>query len=56
MSRLGYQVLGFAVWNGAKLYLRRRYGDLPRRLAIGAILGSVLAVALLAQRKAANSG
>jgi len=56
MSRLGYQLLGFAVFNGVKIYLRRRYGDLPRKLALGAIVASVLAGVLVAQRKAANSG
>ena len=30
---MGYQVLGFAIWKGAKWYVRRRYGSTPRRVA-----------------------
>jgi len=52
----GYQALGYAVWNGARWYVRRRYGDLPRRVAIGGLLGVGLGVAALAGRRAANSG
>ena len=51
----GYQLLGFLVWNGGKLYIRRRYGDTPRKLAIGGLLVSAVAVALLAGRKATSN-
>jgi len=37
-NRVGYQVLGFAVWTGAKWYLKRRYGPWPRRLALAALM------------------
>jgi hypothetical protein len=56
MSRLGYQVLGFAVWNGGKWYLRRRYGDTPRRVAAAtAVVVVVLGLALGGRRLAGDS-
>ncbi len=41
---MGYKLLGFVVWKGARLYLRRRYGTLfsKRRLLLG---GGLLALA-----------
>ncbi|MEA2392109.1 MAG: hypothetical protein QOK31_2218, partial [Solirubrobacteraceae bacterium] len=39
---MGYRLLGFVVWKGAKLYLRRRYGDKPRKIAAGAIVLAVI--------------
>jgi hypothetical protein len=51
---MGYRLLGFAVWQGGKWYLRRRLPDAKRKLAIG---GAVLAVgvgALVAQRQLQN--
>ncbi|MDX6650653.1 MAG: hypothetical protein QOI91_555 [Solirubrobacteraceae bacterium] len=54
MSRFGYQALGFAVWNGAKWYARRRYGDVPRKLALGSLLVAVLAALLVAGKRAAG--
>jgi hypothetical protein len=32
---MGYKILGFLVWRGGRLYLRRKYPDAPRKLAIG---------------------
>ena len=55
MNRLGYQLLGFAVWKGAKWYLHRRYGDTPRRVALGALLGLVLAALILGGRRLSDS-
>ncbi len=46
-----YKLLGMAVWNGGKLFLRRRYGStyVPKPVLAGAALavagGVVLAVA-----------
>ena len=45
---MGYKILGFAVWKGAKLYLARRYGDRPRKIAAGAVVGFVLAAGAVA--------
>jgi hypothetical protein len=55
VSRFGYQALGFAVWTGAKWYLRRRYGDKPKKIAAGGLLAVLLAVLLLAGRRVANT-
>jgi len=51
VNRAGYQVLGFAVWKGGKWYLHRRYGDKPRKLALAALLGLVLAALLMGGRR-----
>jgi MYXO-CTERM domain-containing protein len=51
VGRFGYQALGFAVWKGAKWYLRRRYGDKPRKLAAAGLAALGLAGALVAQRR-----
>lgn len=40
---MGYKLLGFVVWQGAKLYLRRRLPGAGRKVAIAAVAGSVLA-------------
>jgi hypothetical protein len=56
MQRLGYQVLGFTVWKGATWYLRRRYGDTPKKVAAGGLVVLVLAALVVAQRRASNGG
>lgn len=55
MNRYGYQALGYAVWSGAKWYLRRRYGDTPRRLALGALVALALGALLLGGRRLNDS-
>jgi hypothetical protein len=55
VTRFGYQALGFAVWNGAKWYVRGRYGDAPRKVAVGGLVALVLAALVLGARKAANA-
>ena len=54
MSRVGYQALGFAVWKGAKWYVRRRYGNAPRKAALGGLVVLVLAALLLGARRATS--
>ena len=54
MGRFGYQALGFAVWNGAKWYLRRRYGNVPRRLALGGLAVAVIAALAVAGKRTAS--
>lgn len=53
MSNSGYTILGFLVWKGGKLYLRRRYGDKPRKIAVAGLLVLGLGAAFAAQRRAA---
>ena len=54
MNRVGYQALGFVVWKGAKWYVRRRFGETPRRVAVGGLVMLVLAALLLGARRATN--
>jgi hypothetical protein len=48
-----YKLLGMVVWNGAKLFLRRKYGPTyaPKPLLAGGIIAIVAAVAILASRR-----
>jgi hypothetical protein len=39
---MGYKVLGFVVWQGAKWYLRRKAPDAGRKLAIAGAAGALL--------------
>jgi hypothetical protein len=48
---MGYRVLGFVVWKGARLYLRRRYGDKPQKVAAGAIVAVAIGGLIVAQRR-----
>ncbi|MDQ6777797.1 MAG: hypothetical protein M3071_16660 [Actinomycetota bacterium] len=50
-----YKVLGFAVWNGARWYLRRRYADKSRKLFVAGVVAAVAAGAAFAQRRASEA-
>ena len=54
MRRLGFQLLGFAVWKAARTYLRQRYGGAPKKLAAGVLVAVVLVAVLRAQRRTAD--
>jgi hypothetical protein len=54
VNRLGYQVLGFVVWKGAKWYLRRRYGEAPRKIAAVTAVALLLLALLLGGRRVAS--
>jgi hypothetical protein len=43
-----YKILGYLVWSGLKWELRRRYGDRPKKLAAGAVVGAVLVAGAVA--------
>jgi hypothetical protein len=47
-----YKFLGMAVWNGGKLFLRRKYGRtyVPKPLLAGAVLAVVGGAVLLVVR------
>jgi len=47
MSSNGYRILGFAVWQGGKWYLRRRLPS-PRRVLVAGLLAGVGVTALVA--------
>ena len=48
-----YKVLGMVVWNGAKVFLRRKYGPTyaPKPLLAAGVLAIVAGVAILAARR-----
>jgi membrane protein DedA with SNARE-associated domain len=52
MARIGYQALGFAVWKAIKGYLGLRFGDAPRKVALGGVLLAVVAALLFAGKRA----
>jgi len=54
MRKVVYQALGFLVWRGLQAFLRQRYGDAPRKVALGGLLFGVIAALLLAGRRAAS--
>jgi hypothetical protein len=52
-----YKLLGMAVWNGGKWFLRRKYGPTyaPKPLLAGGVLAIALGVAVLVARRS-NGG
>ena len=52
MRKPGYTILGFVVWQGGKLYLRRRFGDAPRNVAAAGLIALAVAVLIAASRRA----
>lgn len=51
---MGYKILGFAVWQGSKWYLRRRLGGTKAKAAIAGVGALVLAGVAVAGRQAAS--
>ena len=51
-----YKLLGMVVWNGAKMFLRRKYGRTyaPKPLLAGGIIAVVGGVAILASRRVSS--
>jgi hypothetical protein len=45
-----YKLLGFVVWQGGRLYLRRRLRGTGQKVAIAALAGGVLAGGFALQR------
>jgi hypothetical protein len=52
---MGYKILGFAVWQGSKWYLRRRLRGARRKAAIAGLALLVLGAVLAAQRQAGEN-
>ena len=52
---MGYKILGFAVWQGAKWYLRGRLTGVGAKVALGAVSVAVVAGVIAAGRQAASS-
>jgi hypothetical protein len=55
---MGYKILGFAVWQGGKLFLRQRFPHARRNLAIAGGAGVLVAggAAAFAVQRRANGG
>ena len=51
---MGYKILGFAVWQGTKWYLRQRTGSVKTKLAIVGVGALVVAGVAAAGRQAAS--
>jgi hypothetical protein len=49
---MGYKLLGFAVWQGSKWYVRRRMSGLGAKVAIAGVGAAVVAGVLVAGRQA----
>lgn len=52
---MGYKLLGFVVWQGARLFLRRRLSGTTAKLAVAGVGAAVVAGVLVAGRNAASS-
>jgi hypothetical protein len=51
---MGYKILGFAVWQGTKWYLRRRVGGTKSKAAIAGVGVALLAGAVIASRQSTS--
>lgn len=51
---MGYKLLGFAVWQGGKWYLRRRFSGFRRKVVIAGLTGVVIAGVLASQRPSSS--
>jgi hypothetical protein len=52
---MGYKLLGFAVWQGIKWYLRSRMTGARRKLVLATVGAAIVAGVLAAGRQAASS-
>jgi hypothetical protein len=52
---MGYKILGFAVWKGAKWYLGRRYPK-ARPVALGAVVALTVVTIAAKQARSARDG
>jgi hypothetical protein len=54
---MGYKVLGFIVWQGAKMFLNRKTPNhvTPRTVGIAGLVGVGIVGALIATRSSKNS-
>jgi hypothetical protein len=52
---MGYKILGFAVWQGSKWYVRRRMSGFKAKAAVAGVGALVLAGVALAGRQATSN-
>ncbi len=50
---MGYKLLGFVVWQGGRIYAKRRLRGARRKLAVGVITAAVLGGVVAAGKSAA---
>ncbi len=48
---MGYKLLGFAVWQGGKWYVRRRVSGAARKAALGGLAALIVGGAIAVQRQ-----
>jgi len=53
---MGYKLLGFVVWQAARMLVRWRFPNLGRKLAIAGLAGTLAVGAVVAARAARSSG
>jgi enoyl-CoA hydratase/carnithine racemase len=53
---MGYKLLGFVVWQGSKLYMRRRLSGTSQKVVIAAVAGGALAGGFALQRVVRSRG
>ncbi|HEY3725675.1 MAG TPA: hypothetical protein VGL51_00775 [Solirubrobacteraceae bacterium] len=51
---MGYKLLGFLIWQGAKFYIRRRVDPTKAKVALAGLTATVVAGAVLAGRQQAT--
>jgi hypothetical protein len=49
--QMGYKLLGFAVWQGGKWYVRRRFNGVRRKVVVAGLAGVVVAGVVVASRQ-----
>jgi hypothetical protein len=52
---MGYKILGFLVWQGGKVYLRRRTSGFALKAALGGLTAAVIAGVVFAGKQQQNS-
>lgn len=52
---MGYKILGFLVWQGGRMYLRRRFTGFKRKAIVAGLGAVVVAGVVAAGRQAASS-
>jgi hypothetical protein len=53
---MGYKVLGFVVWQGAKLFIRRNHSGTASKVALAGVGAAIVAGVVVAGRRASNNG
>ncbi|MFL5830341.1 MAG: hypothetical protein ACJ76X_10520 [Solirubrobacteraceae bacterium] len=52
---MGYKVLGFVVWQGARLYFRRRVNGTKRKIVLAGLAAAVVGGVVAASQREPNS-